>query len=237
MTGVLGLAGGGEFLNGMEPADRRLLAPLQGEARRVVLLPTAAAQQRPERAVETARRYFRSLDVTVEPALILTRPDAADPRWLALIAAAPALYLTGGDPVYLLETLRDTPAWAATVARYQADGILIGSSAGAMVLCEWLLVPDGAGPPSRWTPGLGLVKASAVAPHFDTAPPAWRERLAATRPAGSTLLGIDERTALVQAESGWLVLGRGSVTVYPPDGAAVTYPPGGQVAEWRGGET
>ena len=62
--------------------------------------------------------------------------------------------------------------------------------------------------------GLGVVPELAVIPHFDQMErwsPGAAQWFAAWQPPGTTLIGIDEQTALVGAPGRWRVEGTGSV--------------------------
>jgi cyanophycinase-like exopeptidase len=61
---------------------------------------------------------------------------------------------------------------------------------------------------------LGLVPDCAVLPHFDTFGRLWLESATDTMPTPEiTLLGLDERTAVVWDGQRWVVAGPGAVTV------------------------
>ncbi len=119
--------------------------------------------------------------------------------------------LSGGKPLYLLETLQGTACWRAIADVFAAGGVVAGCSAGAMVLAGHLL----AWPPlRRSTPALGLVPGIAVIPHFDEIP-GWLTGIARLTSSGVTVVGVEGSTALVGSpEQGWTVCGRGSVTVF-----------------------
>src|SRR5207247_9439589 len=134
----------------------------------VTVLPTAA-KDHPEMAVATAARYFRSLGGEVRAAEVASRADAEDPRVRDRLAAARFLYLAGGDPRYLHAVLSGTPAWAGVLDALEAGATVAGSSAGAMVLCDRMLIPGSA----STQPGLGVVHDLAVLPHSYR----WRARL------------------------------------------------------------
>ena len=72
MTGVLALVGGGEWRDGCKAFDAELLKASGGTE--VLVLPTAAAYEHPERAVEWATRYFAGLGGTVRGLMVLARP-------------------------------------------------------------------------------------------------------------------------------------------------------------------
>ncbi|MBJ7612230.1 MAG: Type 1 glutamine amidotransferase-like domain-containing protein [Candidatus Dormibacteraeota bacterium] len=217
MPGLLVLNGGDEFKPGNDPQDRELVACARpGPA---LVVPTAAARQKPEMAVETARRWFANLGVEVEALPVYTRRDAASPELVARAAAAGFLYLTGGDPGLVARVLARSRVWEAMLGAWEAGAGLAGSSAGAMVLGEHTLVM------ARWphhherraAAGLGLVPGVAVVPHFERFGPRWTvDGLA----AGTTLLGIDERSAASWDGTRWRALGAGGVTVTTPSGRA-----------------
>ncbi|HEY3107190.1 MAG TPA: hypothetical protein VGL23_00455, partial [Chloroflexota bacterium] len=103
MTGPLALVGGAEFQPGNEPTDRALLAAA-GEGPAYVL-PTAAARQRPDLAVATARAWFASLGRQVEELPVLTRSDALAARLAGLARQGRFFYLVGGDPGLVAQML------------------------------------------------------------------------------------------------------------------------------------
>src|SRR6266852_5827710 len=150
VRGPLALVGGAEWQPPAAPLDAWLLE--RSGSRVVTVLPTAA-KDHPDMAVATAARYFRTLGGEVEAASVLTRADAEDPLWRDRLASVRFLYIAGGDPRYLYSVLTGTPAWEGMVEAHEAGAAIAGSSAGAMVLCDRMLVPW-----SRATePGLGLL--------------------------------------------------------------------------------
>jgi cyanophycinase len=217
MPGLLVLNGGDEFKPGNEPQDRDLIACARpGPA---LVVPTAAARQRPDIAVETARRWFATLGVEVEALPVYTRRDAASPELVARASRAGFLYLTGGDPGLVARVLARSRVWEAMLVAWEAGAGLAGSSAGAMVLGEHTLLM------ARWphhherraAAALGLVPGVAVIPHFERFGPRWT---ADGLPEVTTLLGVDERTAASWDGTRWRARGAGGVTVTTPAGRA-----------------
>lgn len=220
--GLLALNGGDEFRPGNEPQDRLLVgATVRGRAYAVA---TAAARQRPDLAVATARRWFGGLGLDVEELPVYTRRDARSPKLAELAAAAGLLYLTGGDPGLVARVLGTSEVWTAMLGAWEAGAVLAGSSAGAMALCEWTLVM------AHWPrhterralPGLGLVPATVVVPHYERFGDRWQ---LPDLPSGVTVLGIDERTAAIWDGHCWRVQGAGTVSVVSDQGSR-RYPAG-----------
>jgi cyanophycinase-like exopeptidase len=209
--GTVALVGAGEYLPDMEPVDRPLLARLPTPPR-VLVLPTAAAPDGPgvpERWANMGVEHFTRLGAAVEPLMLLTRADADRSDYARQIAAANFIYLSGGKPRYLLETLRDTNCWRAMRAVHAAGGVVAGCSAGAMALGgEVFDFPR----PWPTLAGLGLVPGVLVIPHFDELPRYLSAALSAA-PHRSTVVGVDGMTALVCSSGEGLVLGRGRVVV------------------------
>ena len=210
--GVIALVGSGEFLPKSELLDRALLARLAAPGR-VVVLPTASARDGGDSPARWARmgvEHFKRLGVEVESVMLLTREDAESSDLAAHIAAANFVYLSGGKPDYLIETLRGTPCWQAIIAVYRAGGVIAGCSAGAMALAgEVVSLPL----PWRTKPALGLAPGLAVIPHFDELP-GWLAGSLRLAPWRVAVAGVEGATGLVISEQGWTVLGKGSVTIF-----------------------
>jgi cyanophycinase len=210
MPGLIALVGGNEFRPECEAMDRSLLARI-GTNPRVIILPTAAARENPGLAAENGIRHFQRLGARAEAAMVLDSGTARDGKWLDLIRKADLVYLTGGDPVHLLETLGNSAAWEAALEVWKRGRSLAGSSAGAMVLGGRMWAPG-----QGWREGLGLLPQIAVIPHHSRLAEAWKARdMFASLPGKITLVGIDEATALVGPP--WEAAGIGKVVIYGPD--------------------
>ncbi|MBK9942171.1 MAG: Type 1 glutamine amidotransferase-like domain-containing protein [Kouleothrix sp.] len=231
--GTIALVGSGEYLPHMREVDRALLDTLGAGALRVALLPTASGLElgMPERWNTMGAEHFRQLGAEVTPVHLVGSPDARDPQVVAALQGADMYYFSGGNPEYVIETLRDTPAWQAIYAGYLAGAVLAGCSAGAMMLGGYTLsvrsVMRGDAP--RWVPALGVLPRLAVMPHFDRvadfAGQAMFRAIVASAPADLTLIGVDEDTALVRSggSAAWQVLGRQSVSVFGHSGQRTIY--------------
>jgi cyanophycinase-like exopeptidase len=210
--GTVALVGAGEYLPAIAPVDKMLLERVAGTPR-VVVLPTAAAPDGPgvaERWAKMGVDHFSQLGATVEPVMLLRREDADNSEIVSRIAAANFVYLSGGKPRYLLETLQGTASWRAMLDVLAAGGVVAGCSAGAMVLGGELFDF-----PQLWRtlPALGLVPGIAVIPHFDEIP-SLLTNISSLAGRNLTVVGIDGSTALTRSNSHWHVYGRGGVTVF-----------------------
>lgn len=214
MPGPLALLGSGEFLPVMADLDQALLV---GRPRRVVHLHTAAGLESPHRLAywrDLAARHFGSLGIEVETLDVLGRATATAAA-ADHIAGAGGVFLSGGNPGHLVESLRGTPVWEAILTAWTDGAALAGCSAGAMAMSATL-------PHFRTSGGeaLGLLDRISVIPHYDRfgrmMKPVVRlhDRLV-------TVVGIDENTAMYGGPDDWTVYGRGAVHVSRDHGTEV----------------
>jgi cyanophycinase len=208
VSGALALVGGGEF----RPTctfDAELLEASGGAE--VVVLPTAAAYEHPDRVVENAAGHFERLGGTSSGLMVLGRQDALDEANVEAVRKSRFLYLAGGSPMHLRSVLKDSPVWDALVAAWHDGAVLAGSSAGAMVLCDPMVDPRG----GAFTLGLSLVAQLALIPHHDHWSEEKARRTIELAPPGLPIVGIDEQTALIRDPDGsWRASGAGEVVVF-----------------------
>jgi cyanophycinase len=208
MPGVLALVGGNEWHEKCT-FDRALLEA--GGGAEVLVLPTAAAYEHPQRAVEHASQWFESLGGTVRGLDVLRRQDAEDEGNAAVVRAARFVYLSGGSPMHLRSVLKDSPVWDALVEAWEEGAVLAGASAGAMVLCDPMVDPRG----GAFTLGLGLVEQVALIPHHEEWDEDQARRTIELAPNGLPVVGIDTQTALIRDPDGsWRTEGAGNVVVF-----------------------
>ena len=208
MSGVVALVGGGEWNDGCT-FDAGLLKT--SGADEVLVLPTAAAYEHPERAVDTAVSYFSGLGAKARGLNVLTRPDAENADYAAEVRAAKFVYLAGGSPLHLRSVLKESAVWDALLHAW-ADGALVAaSSAGAMVITDPMVDPRG----GAFTLGLGLVEQLAVVPHFGEWSHDKLHRTLTIAAKGLPVVGIPEQTALIRdADGSWRSEGVGEVSVF-----------------------
>lgn len=209
--GYILLEGGAEFGGRMRDPDLKAIERAGGFDIPIRILPTAAAaDNNHERAGNNGIRWFQSLgarDVLSLP--LIDKVSANDESLAKSLREAKLIYMLGGFPGYLGETLKGSAAWEAVLQAYQAGAVIAGSSAGAMVMCEFTYDPN----QGQVVDGLNLVKSSIVLPHHDTFGKSWASRLLDI--SAVTLIGIDERTGMLDDGAGtWTVHGAGNVTLY-----------------------
>jgi cyanophycinase len=148
-----------------------------------------------------------------------------------------AVFLTGGDQLRLTSVLGGTPLCEEIRSFHARGGTIAGTSAGASVMTETMLVA-GAGDESlrlgdslRMGAGLGFLRGAIVDQHF--AERGRLGRLLAGVAQNPRLLGIgiDEDTATIVEGSALRVLGAGAVYVIDAEDATAS-----NVADGRTGE-
>jgi cyanophycinase len=210
--GVLALVGGGEWSEGCS-FDAGFLAASGSDE--VLVLPTAAAYEHPERQVVRAAEWFAPIGGRVEGLMVLSRADAEDSGAAAVMRAARFVYLNGSSPMHIRSVLKHSAVWDALVEAWAGGAVVVGSSGAAMALTDPMVDARGGG----LTIGLGLRSGLAVVPHFgDTHEDEHGEKLHRSvqlAPAGTPVAGIPERTALIRDPDGrWRADGLGDVAVY-----------------------
>ena len=227
MSGPLALVGGAELQPGNEPIDRGLVAAARAHGGPAFVLATAAARHRPDLAVRNAAAWFGALGLGVEELVVRSREDARSATIAERASGGSCFYLVGGDPDLVLDVLRGSPVWEAIVEAWHGGAALAGSSAGAMAMASYVLLPGDRGRAA--VAGLGLVPRVAVIPHRDTFGASWEGNGIAGLPDDVVLLGIGERTAVVFADDVWRVAGAGAVEILDGTGRARRHEAGGLV--------
>lgn len=208
VVGTLALVGGGEWQPGAD-YDAELLE--SSGTKEVLILPTAAAYEHPERAVATAERWFSSLGTQTRGLMVLRHADANDKSNASAVHEAGFIYLSGGSPLHLLSVLKGSAVFEALATAWRSGAVVAGSSAGAMVLVDPMVDPRG----GAFTVGLGLVEQLAVVPHHGSGASHQFWRTLELAPEGTPVAGIPERTALIRDSNGaWRSVGKQPVAVY-----------------------
>ena len=238
MNGSLALVGSGEYLPAMAQFENSLFddGVKNGKRPIYVQIPTAAGKESADRL-----EYWKQLGKTQADRLgvdsifvpIFSREDAYNPEYVSLIHNSALMYMSGGDPHHLAETLMDTPLWNAMLENWRTGASLAGCSAGAMVLSSH--IPNFRLLKKSPTAGLNLLPEIRVIPHFNKFfkwIPESAAKVLLHVPDDSVLIGVDEMTAIVKrsGDEQWVVVGDAKVHVLKgmpdqqlSDGDAITF--------------
>ncbi|MEI6109123.1 MAG: Type 1 glutamine amidotransferase-like domain-containing protein [Actinomycetes bacterium] len=220
--GPIALVGSGEYLPIMQEIEAALIA---GRNPKYVQIPTAAA---PEGEASLSKWInlgkAQAERIGVEPVSVIAhdRNDAEDSRIAELVRGAGLIYLSGGNPAFLANTIRGTLLWREIESAWRDGAALAGCSAGAMALADH--IPTLRLPTHPATRGFGLLPHIRVLPHFDkmfARVPDFMTRFMKV-PDGVSVVGIDEDTAIVGGPFEWEVQGRQSAWLFV-DGHRVEY--------------
>lgn len=222
--GPVALLGGLEHLEGCESIDRRMMSEVGSSRPNVVVVPAASSRRLMAATAVLARNYWRRLGASVT---VGVPGDGFENRLSAAVDGADLIVLTGGHPNKLFARLGASPLLDQMIRRWEAGAGIIGSSAGAMCLFEHrlnLYPPN----PLKRIAGLGVLNGFTAAPHFDRfraerwAPWVVRNVLR------TSIIGLDEGTALVGRNGRFRVEGRRNVTLVRP-GDLQVFPTGSDV--------
>jgi cyanophycinase len=208
-AGAIALLGGGEWTEWCRALDSRLLH--LAETDDVLIVPTAAAFENPDRAVDQATAWFAGLGATATGLPVLNRRDAEADENVAAMRVARFVYLADGSPLHLRSVLKGSALFDALLYAHGRGAVIAASGAGATVVCDPMVDPRG----GAYTVGLGIIGGMAVFPDHAGAADHRRERSIELQPADAVLVGLDEHTAIVREDAGeWSVMGPGHATVY-----------------------
>jgi len=222
--GYLLLEGGAEFGGWMREPDLRAIELAGGFDAPLRIIPTAAApDHNHDNAGSFGTRWFEGLGAWDVFSLSLTNKTSANDEESAMVLRETKfIYMLGGFTHYLGQTLKGSLAWKAAVDAYNNGAVIGGSSAGAMVMCEFYYHHN----EKKVYKGLNLIPNSLVLPHHNSFGKRWAPKLLKDIP-GVTLIGIDEETGTIDdgKNHSWNVYGRGEVTLYR-NGRVETYKAG-----------
>jgi peptidase E len=205
---LVALVGGEEFQPQAADVDRFVIERLGKPRVRVAILPTAAAVENAPLAARHGVDHFRSLGADARSVMIVDKASANDERLVNEFDGIDLVYIAGGDPLYLLDVLKDSLTWRQLEKAIGEGCALAGSSAGAMVLGQTMFYRR------EWYDALNLLPGLCVLPHFEQ----WGakvlpELLETSRERALTFFGIDGAAGCVGWGKIWHVLGPGSLTV------------------------
>jgi len=215
-SGAIALVGSGEYSVQMQELETELLhlAISKGKKNSFVQIPTASSHEG-----DSSRERWRRLGKEQSDRIgseciylpIHEREDAFNPEFISQIKDAGLIYFSGGDPHRVAEIYSGSPLWDEILNQWKSGTSLAGCSAGAMAFGGTIMGLRR----SQLSNGLNLLPKIEVIPHYDKMLGWLPDRVAAfiiRAESDSTLIGIDENTALVLTDS-WKRFGRGKVHV------------------------
>lgn len=220
--GTLILIGGHEDKEG----DCAILRAIAERLRGGRLVIATVASHEPEGYFESYQKAFAPLGVTdLVELYVEEREQSLAPTLLDRLEGAAGVFFTGGDQLRITSQIGDTPLERALRSKFQ-DGLLIaGTSAGASVMSETMLV-KGSGAESHrigdlhMSPGLGLLGDVIVDQHFAERGRFGRLLGAVAHNPRLIGLGIDEDTAVIIEGRRGEVIGAGAVYVVDAEAAS-----------------
>jgi cyanophycinase len=221
--GALIIIGGGEDKDGR----RTILKEVAGRVRNGHLVVATVASHEPQGYFEDYERAFDGLGVgKLTELYIHDRAEASETHNIKLIENADGVYFTGGDQLRITSQLGDTPVERALWHLYERGGLVAGTSAGASVMSETMLVGGKGGESAlvgdvRMSPGLGFMPDITIDQHFAERGRLGRLLECVAQNPRVLGIGIDEDTAIVVEDDEASVIGRGAV--YIIDGMHLTY--------------
>jgi len=233
-NGPLVIIGGHEDKEGERIILKAVAERLKGG--RLVL--ATIASHAPDGYFDTYQKAFAALGVTdLVELYVQDRAETHDPDKLALLDGATGVFFTGGDQLRISSQIGDTPIEARIRQIWHEGGVLAGTSAGASVMSDTMMVRGSSAETHRigdlrMAPGLGLVRDVIIDQHFAERGRFGRLLGAVAQSPRVLGVGIDEDTAMVVEGDAFRVIGGGAV--YVVDGEGVT---ASNIAEGRTDKT
>lgn len=220
--GPLIAIGGHEDKEGDRVILREVARRVQGG--RLVL--ATIASHEPRGYLEAYQKGFAGLGVgDLVELYVNDRGETHDADKLSLFDGAAGVFFSGGDQLRIASQIGDTPIERKVREIHAAGGLIAGTSAGASVMSETMLVGGSSSESHRigdlnMAPGLGLIRDAIIDQHFAERGRIGRLLGAVAHNPRLLGVGIDENTAIIVEGSRFAVLGAGAV--YVVDGEEVT---------------
>jgi len=217
MTLNLIVSGGSEFKPESRKIDEFAISKITSSKPKIGIIPTAAYFENPEKAARNGVKYFSDLGCDPKAIYILSILDSNNKILCDQLFDCDIIFLTGGDPIHLNKCTTNTILETTLKKIADLGKIIIGSSAGAMVL--------GSEIHSSHHPGLSFLEKTIILPHHenkssDQVVYQFKNQLS----NGSTILGIDSATAVYIQNHKRSILGNGTVTIYSKSDLTICKP-------------
>jgi cyanophycinase len=204
----------------------RMLVKKVGKSGKLVVATIASTEAKT--AFHEYERCLRGLGMRhVHHLTIENREEARLESSARILNDADAVFFTGGDQLKITSQIGDTPIYSKVRQIFDAGGLIAGTSAGASVMTETMMV-SGVGEESykigsllQLAPGLGLLPGVIVDQHFAERGRIGRLLGAVAQNPRMLGIGLDEDSAILVQRGRFQVLGRNAVHII--DGSRVTF--------------
>lgn len=220
--GQLIIIGGAEDKEGDCKILREFVRRAGGINARIVVM--TVATELPREVGENYIKVFERLgaeDVRIVDTV--NREDASSSTYLEAIEKATGVFFTGGDQARITSILKDTQLDAAIHRRYSEGIVVGGTSAGAAMMPDVMIVEGDSETNPRVNvvqmgPGMGFLPGVVIDQHFLQRGRLGRLISALAQQPAVLGFGIDENTAIVVNDDKFEVIGEGAVTVVDESG-------------------
>ncbi len=223
--GSLLIIGGHEDKTG-DKIILRFLAKKIGKSAKVVV--ATIASEMPGEMFDEYEQVFRGLGIRhVHHLGVESREEAGEETKVRILKDADAVFFTGGDQLRITSQLGDTPIFARIHEIFSSGGLIAGTSAGASVMTETMLVSGDASESQRidstlkLAPGFGLLPGVIVDQHFAERGRISRLLSAVAQNPRIIGIGVDEDSAIFVQRGRFQVVGTNAV--YVIDGSKITF--------------
>ncbi len=229
--GQLLIIGGAEDKEGECTILREFVRRAGGTKARIAIM--TAATSLPGEVGDNYIRIFERLgaeDVRVVDTV--EREDAENPSALEAIEKATGVFFTGGDQARIISRIKDTKLDEAIHKRYQEGIVVGGTSAGAAMMPDMMIVEGDSTTNPRFEvvemgPGMGFLPGVVIDQHFSQRGRLGRLISALAQQPAILGFGIDENTAIAVSDNQFEVIGEGVITVV--DESTLTHSNAGEI--------
>ncbi|APL95730.1 cyanophycinase [Sphingobium indicum] len=222
-AGPLIIIGGREDKEG-EKLILREVADRVGDGKLVI---ATVASHQPEGYFDAYVKAFGDLGVhDLAELYVHERSETLEAKAADMLEDAAGIFFTGGDQLRIASQIGDTPVERMVRRLHLRGGVVAGTSAGASVMSETMLVRGSSQESHRigdlhMAPGLGLIRDVIIDQHFAERGRIGRLLGAVAQNPRVLGIGIDEDTAIILEGGSFRVHGSGAV--YVVDGAGITH--------------
>ncbi|OEH86402.1 cyanophycinase [Desulfuribacillus stibiiarsenatis] len=216
--GTLMIIGGAEDKTDEMRILKKFVRLLPSDDSKLLVLTTAT--KLPDSVGEEYRKVFDGLHMTnIDILNIDSRDDANDDEIVEKIRGAEGIFFTGGDQLRITSIIGGSKAYEAMVECYLNGGVIAGTSAGASVMSNIMIVEGESNEPARKctlkvAPGFNLLKNSIIDQHFAQRGRIGRLFCGVAANPDILGIGIDEDTSIiVYPDDTFEVYGTNSITI------------------------